>query len=359
MNVSKHPLSFNFHGIVAAQVYTTSSQVLTFYEAEYKYHQVKKLNPEIPKVILRFEYKPGWIPCPTGYVRQSHKALAHWVFRIEFTNDQIHIDAYGNYFAIPMVHHMLLHPALRYFACQKGVLMLHAGAVAHLGSSLIFTGHGGAGKTTTTSLTLASGGSDWDVHADDYVFLSAGPNSLAYITRSHLYRDLIALLPEIGARLTRSERLRLKMYGRIRSWSNDRITWPVRLPVNRLWPDHPIADTAIPAAFILLEESDSEQLELEYVAPQDVPVGDLIEMNFSEAQHFLNLIRKNQALSNFASWLVEWQQNEQALLEERTKEIPVYLLKRPGDVRTLSSFQDALMEIMVDLVQQKDTNYLP
>ena len=182
---------------------------------------------------------------------------------------------------------------------------------------------------------------------------------MAYITRSHLYRDLIALLPDIGAQLTRSERLRLKMYGRIRSWSNDRITWPVRLPVNRLWPDHPIADTAIPAAFILLEESDSEQLELEYVAPQDVPVGDLIEMNFSEARHFLNLIRKNQALSNFASWLVEWQQNEQALLEERTKEIPVYLLKRPGDVRTLSSFQDALMEKMVDLVQQKDTNYLP
>jgi hypothetical protein len=82
-------------------------------------------------------------------------------------------------------------------------------------------------------------------------------------------------------------------------------------------------------------------------------------MNFSEARHFLDLIRKNRALSNFASWLVEWQQNEQALLEERTKEIPVYLLKRPGDVRTLSSFQDALMEKMVDLVQQKDTNYLP
>jgi hypothetical protein len=358
MNNSKYPLNFNFHGFVAAQIHTTSPQVSTFYEAEYKYHLVKKLNQDTPKVILQFEYKPGWIPCPTGYIRQTYKALAHWVYRIEFSNDQINIDASGNHFAIPMVHHMLLHPALRYLACRQGVLMLHAGAVAYRGYSLIFTGHGGAGKTTTTSLTLASGGHDWAVHADDYVFLSAGPKSFAYITRSHLYRDLITLIPEIRTQLTRSERLRLEMYGRLRSWSKEQITWPVRLPVNRLWPEHQLAKAAIPAALLLLEKGNSNSLELKYIAPNEVPVSGLIEMNFSETRHFLNLVRKNQAVPNFPSWLAKWQTDEHALLEQRTKEIPVYLLKRPRDVETLSSFQDALIKKLLDLIPQKDTHFV-
>ncbi len=358
MNDSKHRLNFHFHGIVAVQVQTTSPQVLAFYEAEYKYHQVKNLNPDTPKILLNFIYKSGWIPCPSGYTRQTHKALAHWVYRIEFSKDQIYIDAYGNQFAIPMVHHMLLHPALRYLACKKGVLMLHAGAVAHNSSSLIFTGHGGAGKTTTTSLTLASGGNKWAIHADDYVFLSSGPKSLAYITRSHLYRDLITLIPEISSRLTQSERLRLEIYGRIRTLSRDQITWPVRLPVNRLWPDHQITKTAIPAAILLLEISNSDNLELISVAPDEVPIGGLIEMNFHEARHFLNLVRKNQAISNLPAWLIEWQTNEHVLLELRTKEIPVYLLKRPREMEILSSFQDELLGKMMDLIPHTNTDYL-
>jgi len=358
VNNSKHPLNFNFHGIVSAQIHTTSPHVSTFYEAEYKYHQVKNLIPDTPKVILQFEYKPGWIPCPPGYTRQTYKALAHWVYRIEFTIDQINIDAYGNHWAIPMVHHMLLHPALRYLASRQGVLMLHAGAVAHRGYSLIFSGHGGAGKTTTTSLTLASGGDEWAVHADDYVFLSAGPKSLAYITRSHLYRDLITLIPQIGTQLSRSERLQLELYGRLRSWSKDQITWPVRLPVNRLWPKHQLACDAIPAALLILEKGDSTSLKLINIDPHEVPVGDLIDMNFYEARHFLNLVRKNQAVPNYTSWLAKWKNNEYALLAHRTQEIPVYLLRRPGDVKTLASFQDDMMKKMVDLILQKESGYV-
>lgn len=358
MNDSIHPLNFNFHGLVAAQVYTSSPQVSAFYEAEYQFHQVEKLDPDTPKVSLNIEYKPGWIPCPTGYTRHSHKALAHWVYRIEFAKNQVNIYASGNYFAISMIHHMLLHPALRYLACKKGVLMLHAGAIALHDSSLIFTGHGGAGKTTTTSLALASGGSEWAVHADDYVFLSPGPQSLAYITRSHLYQDLITLIPELKMRLTRSEQLRLALNNRIRTWSKDQITWPVRLSVNRLWPDHPTARTAAPAAFLIIEKSNDTGLEIGHILPNELPVSALIEMNFSEARHFLNLIRKNRSITDFNSWLAEWQHKEHALLEGLLREIPVYLLKRPVDVQALSSFQDTLMEKITDLVLQKNMEYL-
>jgi hypothetical protein len=343
-------LNFDFHGVVAAQIYTQNEQVKNFYEAEYQHHRAEKIDPESPQVILKFEYKPGWIPCPPGYTRHIFKALAHWAYRIEFSGDQIIINAFGNHWAIPMVHHMLLHPALRYLASKHGVLMLHAGAVAHRGCSLIFTGHGGAGKTTTTSLTLAKGGNEWAIHADDYVFLSSGPKSFAYITRSHLYRDLIALIPEIGNRLTNSERLQLEIFGSIRSWSRDQITWPVRLPVDRLWPEYPINFDAIPAALLILEKGDSTSLRLENIDPFEAPVDDLIDMNFGEAGHFLNLVKKNQAVSNYTSWLGEWRHNEHNLLEQRIKEIPVYSLKRPGDVETLAPFQDELMEKLDDLI---------
>jgi hypothetical protein len=130
------------------------------------------------------------------------------------------------------------------------------------------------------------------------------------------------------------------------------------LPVDRLWPEHQLAKAAIPAALLLLEKGNSNSLELKYIAPNEVPVSGLIEMNFSETRHFLNLVRKNQAVPNFPSWLAKWQTDEYALLEQRTKEIPVYLLKRPRDVETLSSFQDALIKKLLDLIPQKDTHFV-
>jgi hypothetical protein len=108
--------------------------------------------------------------------------------------------------------------------------------------------------------------------------------------------------------------------------------------------------TAVPAALLLLEKTDSNNLELNHVDPGDVPVNSLIDMNFREARHFLNLVRKNQSVTNFTSWLASWQTAEYSLLEKRTKDIPVYVLKRPKDVETLNTFQGSLMEKIVDLI---------
>lgn len=350
-------MNFNFHGIVAAQVNTTSPRVATFYEAEYTYHQVDNLKSNIPKVILNFEYKPGWIPCPPGYIRHVHKALAHWVYRIEFEENQIKIDAYGNHWAIYMVHHMLLHPALRYLACKQGVLLLHGGAVANHGYSLVFSGHGGSGKTITTSLILALGGIDWHVHGDDYVFLSPGTRTLAYITRSHLYRDLINFVPEVENRLTQSERLRLGLYGRVRYWSKDQIKWPIRIPISRLWPDHQLAMEVKPAALLLLEENNSGNLKLIKIKPNEVPINRLIDMNFAEARHFLNMVRKNQVLPNFNSWLEDWQDKEQTLLTQHISKIPVYWMYRPRDIASMSDFKETLMKKMIDLIPKDGIVY--
>ncbi len=353
----KDPLNFNFHGIVAAQVYTTSPRVATFYEAEYKYHQVDNLKPNIPRVILHFEYKPGWIPCPSGYIRYMHKALAHWVYRIEFAEDQIKIDVYGNQWAILMVHHMLLHPALRYLACIQGALLLHGGAVANHGYSLVFSGHGGSGKTITTSLILESGGKDWDVHGDDYVFLYPGASTMAYITQSHLYRDLLNFVPGVKSRLTQSERFRLEIYGRIRYWSDDQIKWPIRIPINRLWPDHKIAMEVKPAALVVLEKNNLDDLKITKIKPNEVPVSRLIDMNFGEARHFLSMVRKSQVVPNFTTWLKDWKIMEQTLLQQHVNKVPVYLMLRPRVMVSMPTFKETLMEKMIDLIPQDSMDY--
>ena len=92
---------------------------------------------------------------PQGYTFHQHKLLARWGYRMQVSPERIELDVIGNRLSVPMVHHMLLHPSLRYLSARQGVLLLHAGAVSHLGKSLIFTGYGGAGKTTTTALVPA------------------------------------------------------------------------------------------------------------------------------------------------------------------------------------------------------------
>jgi len=64
--------------------------------------------------------------------------------------ERIELDVIGNRMAVPMVHNNAAPSSLRYLSAQQGCCCYTRGAVSHLGRSLIFTGYGGAGKTTTT-----------------------------------------------------------------------------------------------------------------------------------------------------------------------------------------------------------------
>lgn len=344
------PLEFNFHNIVTVQIHTQSQVVSRFFMDEYGYHLAEEIDEGLPTVNLNFEFSPGWIACPPGFKRHLHKGLAHWVYRIEISDEVIQIDVKGNRWAIPMVHHMLVHPSLRFLANKYGVLMLHAGAVVNSGYSLVFTGHGGAGKTTTTSLVLASGGTEWSIHADDYVFLAPDSTSLAYITRSHLYKDLLRWVPDVQSRLTPPERLRLEGFGRLRSWSGERIKWPVRLPAERLWPGYHLTRQAKLAALIILQQDLVSEPQLVRLQPDQVPVKDLIEMNFGEARHYRNLLEKSNARLDVEGLFDDWQSNELKLLTQRIKETPVYLLKRPPVGSESSDFRRSFVSQVADLI---------
>jgi len=348
--VLSQPLRFNFHDLVAVEVDTDREEDAAFFAAEYGHHQSGETSAVTPVVVLRFRRGSS---LPDGFTFHQHKLLARWGYQMRLSAGRIELNVTGNRLAAAMVHHMLLHPSLRYLSAQRGNLLLHAGAVANAGKSLIFTGYGGTGKTTTTSLVLAGGGASWSPHGDDYIFISSGPRSLAYVTRAHLYRDLLRWVPEIGERLSLGERLRLEVFSAIRRWSRDGLKWAVRLPIERLWPGRAVEMSAEPAAIVLLGRSPDKAVQRPVLSPvpaDEAPVDQLISMNFYEARHFLNLVEKSRAVPDFPSWLKAWQECERDLLRQRLGEIPAYQLELPDGVGAPAAMRSELVKELAGLI---------
>jgi hypothetical protein len=343
---------FQFHDVAAVTVRSDAPFARDFFEAEYGYHQVENLSQVVPQVSLNFQLASA---APEGYIRHTHKLLARWSYQFKLQPGQVNLRVYGNRAAVSMVHHMLVHPSLRWLAANRGTLLLHAGAVAKNDKSLIITGKGGAGKTTTTSLVLAAG-RGWQIHADDYVFLGAD-QSKAYVTRSHLYRDLQMWVPEIRERLTPWERVRLESFGALRQYTREGIKWPVRLSPQRLWPGKLIANSATPAAILLLERGDVAQPGLLPVQNLNETGNDLLEMNFGEARHFLSLLQKA-VLSgsspfipgSFEDWLAAWKETERNLIDSLLQKTPAYRLVLPFS-QTATGAQASLLPLLDELVQ--------
>lgn len=337
------PLVFQFDGMAGVEARCDASFAREFFQAEYGYHAADELPPDLPRVLLDFRLDSA---SPEGFTRHTHKLLARWNYQIALRPGLIDLRVHGNRWAVSMVHHMLVHPSLRWLSAHSGTLLLHAGAVAKNGKSLLFTGQGGAGKTTTTSLILASG-NQWQLHADDYVFVRRGPRSLAYVTRSHLYRDLLRWVPQVAARLTPWERVRLEFFGALRRASRERLKWPVRLGPRRLWPENEIAAGAVPAAILLLERADVSAPELIPVENLESAASALLEMNFGEARHFLNLLKKAGQLNE--SWLADWRETERNLILQALREIPSYRLVLPR-IQTGGETRATLLPLLENLV---------
>jgi len=331
------PLRFNFHNLVALEVDADRQDDAGFYASEYTHYRTDDLPADFPIVKFRFRRKPALAPLPEGYTFHQHKILARWGYQIRFQPGCVELDVIGNRLAVPMVHHMLLHPSLRYLCTARDVVLLHAGAVAKGGLSLIFTGYGGAGKTTTTSIMLAGGGEGWLPHGDDYIFIAPGPCTLAYMTRAHLYSDLLDWVPEIGVQMKGLERVRLEILSAIRRWTHGGLKWAVRLPVDRLWPGRAVKDSAEPMALILLERSLTQDIKLTPLAENEFSLEPLVAMNFYEARHFLELVQKSGAVPDYPAWLQAWQEDERRLLHQRLAEVPAYILEIPSDSRLPTS----------------------
>jgi len=324
-----HKATFNFHDLVGVELYTEDAVAQDFFQEEYAY--ARGDGPPGMKVVRLHWYRGRY---PAGHdlrlIPHSHKALARWKYAITVDDEMIDIVAAGNQFAIPMVHHMMVHPSLRYLVSMNDTIMLHGASVATDTQSFVFSGPGGMGKTTLSSLMLAERRDVWKLHADDYVFIHSKGQTFAYLTRSHLYRDLLQWLPEMRARLTAPEIVRIEMLGRIRELSKENIKWPVRIGADRLWPDYDVSQKADLGGLCILSRGVGQEPELSEIIPQSTDIDELLDMNFFEARHFLVLLSKALGASRVESILESWRKREEKVLIKLKKTGSFYSLELPG-----------------------------
>jgi hypothetical protein len=120
-----------------------------------------------------------------------------------------------------------------------------------------------------------------------------------------------------------------------------------------MWPDLAPVMKATPAGILVLKRSDIEEPSLTKLSPDEDLLEDLLDMNFREAKHFLQLVQKNRAVQDFQAWLSEWMSREKALLETILPLIPTYTLKLPSKISP-SKFQRAtLVKQLAQIVHQK------
>ncbi len=342
-------LNFVFHNLIHFQLCTADPSALGFFSSEFHHYAVESGIHRLPKLTLSFQRNDSKKSDLQGYSHYIHKVVARWDYHLKFEPDCIQIDAIGNKPSVALIHHMLVHPGLRYLSAQQGVLMLHAGSVAKAGKSLIFTGKGGAGKTTTTSLVLDSG-SDWQVLADDYIFMTQDRVSLSYLTRSHLYLPIKKWIPGIVDRLQKEEKIKLEIFGRMRSWSCEKIKLPVRIAPEKLWPFNSMAAHAVPSAVLLLERDAISEPRVVPVTNISEVAIELLEMNFEEARHFLKMVQHNFEGDFYASWLHKWKSIEHDLITRILQTIPVYRLLLPHHIIDRLTFRSKLVALLNNLI---------
>ncbi len=341
-------LEFNFHDKVGLHIVTEDPRAIDFYTLEYGHHS-GLVGDHLPVVSLHWQASnvPG--KRLSGAVAHTHKIFARWTYALSLDQDKITIHAVGNRFALPMVHHMLVHPSIRLLCSRRGTLLLHGSAVARNGGSVIFTGQGGSGKTTTSAILLSDDDAGWQMHADDYVFIKPGEGTYAYLTRAHLYKDLLKIVPSVSKRLSIFEYIQIALYGAVRELSKDQIKWPVRIPLERLWPERTFCHTASLTAIVVLEQcdkgSDVEILPFE----GELRVEELLSMNFNEARHFINLVAPFEGISWPENWQDDWRGSERNALTRIVNQTKIYKMRVPLDQKSTLATEEKIRREISDL----------
>ncbi len=342
--------SFSLAGGTGLAIASSDRAAIEFYREEFAWAERRAAAHGVS---LAWRHRAAPLFHPEDGQFNVHKLAARWRYRVTIDAGAVSIEAAGNRWALPMVHHMLVHPSLRLVASRGGRLLLHGAALVHQGQTVVLTGPGGSGKTTTSSMLLAHGDPAWQLHADDYVFLSSSGQTHPYLTRAHVYLDVLQALPSMREKLTPGERGRAGFFGRLRHWSGERLKWPVRVPLQRLWPEREVAQEGRLAAIFLLRRSARGQPAATRMRRVREAAGQLLEMNFGEAQHFLTLLAKANGAAEADRLRREWEANEGAVLGSLIAEAPLYTLDLPQEESSGSALAADIEEVVLSSISEK------
>ena len=167
----------------------------------------------------------------------------------------------------------------------------------------------------------------------------------------HIYWKLLKMVPKLADRLSPQERLQLTIFGRIRLWSGNHVRWPVRKDTQEMWPERSFCMNAVPAAILTLRRNKNSEPAGYPITNLPELVNELVEMNFGEARHYINLVNKSGAVSDSTAWLSAWKKREQMLIENRLAEIPAYQLHIPEIAPSHNFSQPALLELLAGLAE--------
>lgn len=342
--------SYAFGQWVDLEVETSDPEARRFFADEFTGAAASTVSAA-RHIRLRWDRSGAWGTPGPGMVRHVHKVLARWDYRAAQYDGRVEFEARGNAWALPMVHHMLLLPSLRRLAAEAGILMLHGAGVARSGKCIVFTGRGGAGKTTLASVLLSRSGGTWRPMSDDYIFLGPGRRAHGFLTRSHVYQALLRWVPEIATRLTPAERVQLQIFGLARGVTREGLKWPVRIPASRLWPGVEPCVGAELAAFFLLRRTGDSRPEVHKVTDLETASDSLLAMNFHEARHHVELMSQTVWEGFVEGWIRQWMEDEAKLLRARMAEAPCYWLDLPVRPDSRVALASEIEELILPLVE--------
>jgi hypothetical protein len=85
---------------------------------------------------------------------------------------------------------------------------------------------------------------------------------------------------------------------------------------------------------------------LKRIDPEDLPLDELVGMNFYEARHFIDLVRATHGNAVPSNWLQGWKDRERSLLHDYLQNASVYELDLPRKARSHEQFgQQVLMSL--------------
>ena len=170
------------------------------------------------------------------------------------------------------------------------------------------------------------------------------------LTRSHMYSDLLKWVPQLSNNITKQEKLAVHLFSTIRKVSSDFFKWPTRISQERLWPNKDLSQRANIAAIILLDRDDIPEPYIRVNTQIQEYAEKLIDMNFSEAKYFIDLVGKIKSSEFTEKWLANWRNIEYELLVERLKQIPHYYLVLPNKITDQLKIKNKITALLLELV---------